>query len=62
LRAIRQSILTRGITPTLTELAGMMGVRNTNTVRHYLDELERGGWIRRERRVARGISIARRTR
>ncbi|ART07435.1 DNA-binding protein [Klebsiella variicola] len=46
-----------GYPPTLSELAGMLGVSSSNAVLLHLRALEKKNFIKLSRRVSRGISI-----
>lgn len=47
----------RGNTPTLSELAGALGVSSRQTVKDHLDAIARKGWLRREPRRPRAIIL-----
>lgn len=57
LRAISESIDTRGFPPTLRELCEAAGVTSTSTIHHQLRSLEYKGYITRDYDRARAISI-----
>lgn len=46
-----------GIPPTIREIAGHMGFSSTGTVRDYLKALEKKGYIRQGKRLARSIEM-----
>jgi repressor LexA len=57
LEAIREYVKTQGIPPTLAELAEMLNIASTSTIRHHLLNLESEGLVKRVKGVARGIII-----
>ncbi len=48
----------RGFPPTVREIAGALG-RNIGSVQHFLRQLEKKGYIRRDALKSRGIEILR---
>lgn len=46
-----------GLPPTLREIAAGCGLASTNSVRYWLERLERNGQIRRNRVISRGIVV-----
>ena len=47
----------KGAPPTLREIGEEFGISSTNGVRYHLETLERHGYIRRNRRIARGLEV-----
>ncbi len=47
----------RGAPPTLREIGEEFGIASTNGVRYHLEALERHGYIRRNKRIARGLEV-----
>lgn len=45
----------RGSSPTIREIGERFRIKSTNGVRYYLNLLEQAGYIRRDRRISRGI-------
>ena len=45
----------RGSAPTIREIGERFGISSTNGVRYYLTLLEKAGYIRRDRKISRGI-------
>ena len=45
----------RGSSPTIREIGEKFGISSTNGVRYYLNLLEKAGYIRRDRKISRGI-------
>ena len=54
---IREYITEKEISPTVKELATMLGVKSTRSVTQYLETLERKGYIMREKHSGRGIRL-----
>lgn len=54
---IESYIAEKRIAPSFTEIAAHMGFKNLASVFAHLIELERKGWIKREYRSVRGITI-----
>lgn len=54
---IAEALSERGRPPTLREIGDAFGIASTNGVRYYLDRLELGGKIRRDRFTSRGIEL-----
>ncbi len=48
----------RGSAPTIREIGEHFGISSTNGVRYYLTMLEKAGYIRRNRKISRGIGPA----
>ena len=44
-----------GYPPTIREIGGAFGISSTNGVRYYLNILEKGGHLKRNLRISRGI-------
>lgn len=55
---IQETMVRRGMPPTLREIGEKFGIRSTNGVDKHLQALERGGHITRERGKSRGIAVA----
>jgi repressor LexA len=47
----------RGFPPTIREVGEEFGINSTNGVRHHLTQLERAGYIRRDKRISRGLEL-----
>ncbi len=47
----------RGYPPTIREIGEEFGISSTNGVRHYLTVLERKGYVRRDKRISRGLEL-----
>lgn len=45
----------RGSSPTIREIGEQFAISSTNGVRYYLNLLEKAGYIRRNRKISRGI-------
>jgi len=58
LSVIGEFILTRHYPPTITELQGELGIANPGTIHKALSSLEKKGYIRKEKNVARGIRLS----
>jgi len=46
-----------GSSPTIREIGEMVSITSTNGVRYHLGQLESEGWIRRNKKLARGIQL-----
>ncbi|MEU5258957.1 hypothetical protein [Amycolatopsis sp. NPDC021455] len=57
LHFIRTYIKENGYPPTVAEIADGVKLRSKSSVIHQLNTLERGGFIRRDANVARGLII-----
>ena len=57
LEFIQQYLREKGYPPTLREIGKHLGIVSNNGVAEHLDALERKGWIRRTRTIARGIVL-----
>jgi repressor LexA len=47
----------KGMPPTLREIGERFGITSTNGVRFHLEALERCGYVRRRKRIARGLEV-----
>ena len=56
---IIENIDQKGYPPSVREICQRLGIRSTSTVHKYLNELEDGGYIRRENAINRSISVLR---
>ncbi len=54
---IRQFVHDRGYPPTVREIGQGVGISSTSVVDYNLNILERGGLIRRDREISRGIEL-----
>jgi repressor LexA len=57
LDAIREHIASKGYPPTLHELCDRLGFASKTAPLSHLKALEKKGYIRRDRKAARGIAI-----
>lgn len=57
LAAIREYTAERGHAPSIEEIADLVGVASTNTVRHHLRVLEMNGQVRRDPRRPRTLVV-----
>ncbi|RUA15845.1 MAG: repressor LexA [Clostridia bacterium] len=57
LKFIREFIGTNDYPPTIREIGAAVGISSTSVVNYNLDQLERKGYIIRNREVARGLRI-----
>jgi repressor LexA len=58
LEFVRGFVRKRGMPPTIREIGQHFGIASTNGVRYYLDVLEESGYIRRSRKISRGLELA----
>jgi repressor LexA len=54
---VRGFVRKRGMPPTIREIGQHFGIASTNGVRYYLDVLEESGYIRRNRKISRGLEL-----
>lgn len=47
-----------GFPPSIREIGEMNGISSTSVVNYYLDQLEKWGYIKREKNISRGIRLA----
>jgi repressor LexA len=59
LRAIEESLRTRGFPPTVRELCKATGISSTSVVSYNLRKLEEQGYLERRREISRGIRLSR---
>ncbi len=57
LKYIRLSVETHGFPPSIREICSAFNISSTNGVRYYLNRMESKGFIRRNRRISRGIEL-----
>lgn len=57
LACIRESVEQRGYPPTVREIGATVGLSSTSAVKHQLDALAAAGYIVRDPRVARTITV-----
>jgi repressor LexA len=57
LEFLRGFVRKRGMPPTIREIGQHFGIASTNGVRYYLDVLEESGYIRRNRKISRGLEL-----
>src|SRR3990172_3551231 len=62
LRFTREFISERGYPPTVRDILRGCGLSSTSVVDYNLNLLEKGGYLRRDKEVSRGIELAGRTR
>ncbi len=58
LAVIRRTIAERGVGPTVREITTACGLASTSATAYQLEQLEGLGYIRRDRKRARGIALA----
>ena len=56
---IDRFIAERGFPPTIRDVCDGMEFSSTNGARYHLDVLERGGFLRRDRKISRAIELLR---
>lgn len=54
---IKQVIDSRGLPPSVREIAAAVGLKSTSTVQYHLDRLEEAGYIERDSQLKRTIRI-----
>jgi len=57
LRYIEQEVSTSGVPPSIRQIGLTLGISSTNGVRAHLKALEKKGYIQRNLRISRGISV-----
>jgi repressor LexA len=57
LKYIEQEVSTTGVPPSIRQIGTALGIRSTNGVRAHLKALEKKGYIHRNLRTSRGISM-----
>jgi repressor LexA len=57
LRYIEQEVSTTGVPPSIRQIGAALGISSTNGVRAHLKALEKKGYIQRNLRISRGISV-----
>jgi repressor LexA len=57
LRYIEQEVSTTGVPPSIRQIGLALGISSTNGVRAHLKALEKKGYIQRNLRISRGISV-----
>jgi repressor LexA len=58
LEFIRDFVRRRGMPPTIREIGEHFSIRSTNGVRYHLEALEDAGFIRRNKKISRGLELA----
>jgi repressor LexA len=44
--------------PSIREIGERTGISSTSVVNYYLDQLEKGGYIQRDRKISRGVRLS----
>jgi len=57
LDAIRAAVATRGYPPSMREIGDAVGLSSLSSVTHQLNQLELGGWIRRDPNRPRALEV-----
>lgn len=57
LQYIEQEVNTSGVPPSIRQIGTALGISSTNGVRAHLKALEKKGYIQRNLRISRGISV-----
>ena len=60
LKFLKEYLETNEYPPTLREIGRAIGVKSTSLISYYLDQLERRGYLVRQRSVSRGLRLVRR--
>ncbi|MFI5370659.1 MAG: transcriptional repressor LexA [Candidatus Eisenbacteria bacterium] len=61
LEFVREFVRKRGMPPTIREIGEKFGIASTNGVRYHLDLLEESGYIRRNKKISRGLELVKST-
>jgi len=60
LKFIEHSVVQKGYPPTLREIAGRFGLHSVRTVYDHVSALEKKGYLKRDRKKGRGLTLSRR--